>query len=117
MKKHFALLGEHLSHSFSPQIHHAFGEYEYKLVECDKTQLSSLLHDPYYDGFNITIPYKKDVVPFMDELSSSARDTGSVNTVVRLPAGRLFGDNTDDLTYSEVVSLFENSQVKSFEEV
>ena len=95
MTKRFALLGEHLSHSFSPRIHAAFGGYEYTLRECAKTELEALLHDTRFDGFNVTIPYKKDVIPYIDHLSDSAIATGSVNTVVRLSDGTLYGDNTD----------------------
>ena len=95
MTKHFALLGEHLAHSFSPQIHAAFGAYKYTLLECAKTELGRLLHDGSYDGFNVTIPYKKDVVPFLDDLSDRAKSTGSVNTIVRQADGKLWGDNTD----------------------
>ena len=95
MNKRFALLGEHLSHSFSPRIHAAFSGYEYTLLECAKTELAALMRDRRFDGFNVTIPYKKDVVPYMDLLSESARATGSVNTVIRLSDGKLFGDNTD----------------------
>ena len=100
MTARFALLGEHLSHSFSPRIHAAFGGYEYTLRECAKSELETLLHDTQFDGFNVTIPYKKDVIPFINRLSDSAAATGSVNTVVRHADGTLFGDNTDVAGFS-----------------
>lgn len=100
MTGRFALLGEHLSHSFSPRIHASFGAYEYTLRECAMPELETLLHDTQFDGFNVTIPYKKDVIPYIDRLSDSAAATGSVNTVVRLSDGTLFGDNTDVAGFS-----------------
>ncbi|MCL2081739.1 MAG: shikimate kinase [Oscillospiraceae bacterium] len=91
----FGLLGEHLSHSFSPLIHAQLGNYEYVLHEKKPWELEEFLLHSEFDGLNVTIPYKKTVVPFCAELSDFARKTGSVNTITRLPDGTLFGDNTD----------------------
>ena len=55
----------------------------------------SLLKSSEYGGFNITIPYKKKVMEFCDELSDTAKTVGCVNTVVRGEDGRLYGYNTD----------------------
>lgn len=91
----FGLLGKTLKHSYSPEIHALLADYEYKLVECGEERLNAVLHDESFSGFNVTIPYKKAVVPFLDEISATARRTASVNTVVRRSDGTLFGDNTD----------------------
>jgi shikimate dehydrogenase len=89
------LLGEKLSHSFSPLIHATLGEYDYRLYEKKPEELESFLLSGDFDGLNVTIPYKKTVIPFCGELSETARLTGSVNTLVRRPDGSLFGHNTD----------------------
>ena len=91
----FGLIGEKLGHSYSPEIHKLAGGYEYDLVELPKEQLESFIGNNPYDGLNVTIPYKKQVIPFLDELTDRAQKIGSVNTIVRLSDGRLVGDNTD----------------------
>ncbi len=93
--KHFGLLGEKLSHSFSPQIHAMLGDYEYLLYEKAPDDVAGFLQSGNFDGLNVTIPYKKTVLPFCDALSDAARTLGSVNTIVRRSDGSLYGDNTD----------------------
>ena len=89
------LLGEKLGHSYSPQIHAMLGDYEYKLYEKAPEELDGFLKNPHFDGLNVTIPYKKTVIPYCGELSPAAQRIGSVNTLVRRPDGSLYGDNTD----------------------
>lgn len=91
----FGLLGEKLSHSFSPLIHSFLGDYEYRLFEKTPEEVEGFLKHGDFDGLNVTIPYKKTIIPFCSEISANARKIGSVNTILRLPGGRLFGDNTD----------------------
>ena len=91
----FGLLGERLSHSYSPLIHAELGSYEYKLYEKQPEELGSFLQHGDFDGINVTIPYKTAVIPFCAELSETARAVGSVNTMIRLPDGSLHGDSTD----------------------
>ena len=88
------LLGRHLSHSYSPQIHSMLGIDSYRLFEKEPEDLESFLKDDHWDGINVTVPYKKDVIPYLDELSPIARKLGAVNTVVRRN-GQLIGHNTD----------------------
>ena len=57
------LLGETLGHSYSPMIHHELGEYDYRLFEVPKADLDAFLCSDHWDGLNVTIPYKKAVVP------------------------------------------------------
>ncbi len=95
MKTRCGLLGEHLGHSYSPQLHRLLGTYPYELCECAPEGIGALLADASFTGFNVTIPYKRTVIPYMDEMSPAARATGSVNTIVRRPDGSLYGDNTD----------------------
>ena len=95
MKTRCGLLGEHLGHSYSPQLHRLLGTYPYELCETAPEGIGAILADRSFTGFNVTIPYKRTVIPFMDELGPAARATGSVNTIVRRNDGSLFGDNTD----------------------
>jgi len=95
LKRSFGLLGEKLSHSFSPQIHGELGAYEYRLYEKKPEEIEDFLRNGDFDGLNVTIPYKKTVIPFCAELSETARLTGSVNTIIRGKDGKLCGHNTD----------------------
>ena len=99
----FGLLGEHLLHSFSPLIHSELGNYEYRLYEKKPDELEAFLLHGKFHGLNVTIPYKKEVIPFCKSLSDTARITGSVNTITRQPDGSLSGDNTDYFGFSFLV--------------
>lgn len=89
------LLGRKLSHSYSPQIHSCLSDYSYTLFEKEPEQIGDFLKSDAFDGLNVTIPYKKDVIPYLDELSPIAQKMGAVNTIVRDQSGRLIGHNTD----------------------
>ena len=89
------LLGRKLGHSYSPAIHAMLADYEYKLYEKEPEELEGFLRDSEFQGLNVTIPYKKDVVKYCAALSPLAAELGSVNTLVRRPDGSLYGDNTD----------------------
>ena len=91
----YGLLGETLGHSFSPQIHACLGDYEYKLFEVAPEDLGDFLRSGSFEGLNVTIPYKKAVMPYLAEISENAKAIGSVNTITVLPNGTLRGDNTD----------------------
>ncbi len=91
----YGLIGRKLSHSFSPQIHRELADYEYKLYEMEESEVGSFLKNTPFAGMNVTIPYKRTVIPFLDEISDEALKIGAVNTVKRLPDGKLAGDNTD----------------------
>ena len=89
------LLGRRLGHSYSPMLHALLGDYEYLLYEREPDAVEDFIRRGGWDAINVTIPYKKAVVPFLDQLSEAARALGSVNTIVRRADGTLFGDNTD----------------------
>ena len=91
----YGLLGQHLSHSHSPTLHGLLGGYPYALIEKSPEELEIFLKQGDFTGLNVTIPYKKAVLPFMDELSPRAQAAGSVNTILRREDRTLFGDNTD----------------------
>jgi len=88
------LLGRKLGHSYSPQIHSHLGSYSYELFEKEPEELESFLLNGDFTAINVTVPYKKDVIPFLDELSPVAARMGAVNTIVRRD-GKLSGHNTD----------------------
>ena len=102
------LLGRKLGHSYSPQIHGLLGDYSYDLFEKEPEQLASFLKNGDFTGINVTIPYKKDVIPYLDALSPAAQKIGSVNTIVRRADGSLFGHNSD---YFGFVSLVKHSGI------
>lgn len=97
------LLGRSLKHSYSPQIHEILGSYSYDLFEQEPESLSDFFKHCDFKGINVTIPYKKDVVPYCDELSPIAKELGSVNTIVRAPDGRLIGHNSDYFGFLSMV--------------
>lgn len=90
----FGLLGERLGHSLSPQIHGYFGEYPYVLIEKKREELATFFAEKSFRAINVTIPYKKDVIPFCDELDDVAARIGSVNTI-RFDEDAVRGYNTD----------------------
>lgn len=98
------LLGRKLGHSYSPQIHSYLGDYPYVLFEKEPEQIGDFLKHGEFTGINVTIPYKKDVIPYLDELSPVAKKLGAVNTIVRRRDGTLFGHNTDYFGFSTMVS-------------
>lgn len=88
------LLGRKLGHSYSPQIHAMLMGYSYELFEKEPNELEDFLRNGDFHGINVTVPYKKAVIPMLDELTPIAEKLGAVNTVVRRD-GRLIGHNTD----------------------
>ena len=98
------LLGRRLSHSYSPQIHSHLGNYTYSLFEKEPDELEIFFRDNKFNGINVTIPYKKDVIRFCDVLSESAKKLGAVNTIVRDTTGRLIGHNTDYYGFASTVN-------------
>ena len=97
------LLGRKLGYSYSPQIHSRLSDYSYTLLEREPEQIEDLIKNSNYAGFNVTIPYKKAVIPFLDELSPVAEKMGAVNTIVRRADGTLIGHNTDYFGFSSMV--------------
>lgn len=97
------LLGRKLGHSYSPQIHALMAEYPYDLFEKEPEEVGDFVLHGDFTGINVTIPYKKDVIPYLDELSPMAQRMGAVNTIVRRPDGTLFGHNTDYFGFTSMV--------------
>ena len=100
----FGLLGETLGHSFSPQIHRMLGDTPYDLYEVQPDALGDFLENGDVSGLNVTIPYKKAVIPYCAELTPRAKALGCVNTLVRRKDGSLIGHNTDYFGFETMVS-------------
>jgi len=93
------LIGRSLKHSFSVTIHRELGNLAYRLIELEPEQLEAFFADNEIELLNVTIPYKRSVLPFCAVLSAEAKAMGSVNTIVSTPGG-LFGHNTDAFGFS-----------------
>lgn len=93
--RRYGLIGEKLGHSFSPRIHALLGDYEYRLYPMPPEAVGSFMGENTLDAFNVTVPYKEAVMPFLARISGEAARIGSVNTVVRRADGLLYGHNTD----------------------
>lgn len=90
----YGLIGEHLTHSYSCEIHAQIADYEYELCSLEPEKVAEFLEKREFCGINVTIPYKQTVMPLLDEISPTAARIGAVNTIVNR-GGRLIGDNTD----------------------
>ncbi|MBP3478842.1 MAG: shikimate kinase [Oscillospiraceae bacterium] len=96
------LLGRKLGHSYSPQIHGQLAAYSYGLFEKEPEELEVFLKNGDFSGLNVTVPYKKAVIPYLDELSDRAKQLGAVNTIVRRN-GKLIGHNTDYFGFQQML--------------
>lgn len=94
------LIGERLGHSFSAPIHAKIADYTYEMVELPPEGVGDFVKNGGFDAFNVTIPYKQTVIPFLDTISPEAERIGAVNTVVRHADGTLHGYNTDYFGFS-----------------
>lgn len=90
----YGCIGEKLPHSFSKIIHEKIGTYSYELCELTKDEISEFMTEHNFKAVNVTIPYKQTVIPFLYEISQTAKAIGAVNTVVNR-GGKLYGYNTD----------------------
>ncbi|MDO5521694.1 MAG: shikimate dehydrogenase [bacterium] len=92
--KRYGLIGEHLGHSYSKVIHEQLADYTYDLIPLTKEEFHNFMSKKEFSGINVTIPYKCDVIPYLDHLDESASHVGAVNTIVNKD-GILTGYNTD----------------------
>lgn len=90
----FGLIGKTLKHSYSSLIHNEFNEYGYDLIELQPEQVKDFMLNNDYAGFNVTIPYKEEVIPYLDSIDEYTKLIGAVNTVVKRD-NKLKGYNTD----------------------
>ena len=99
----YGCIAKKLGHSFSAEIHSLIGGYDYRLREVPEEELKDFMLARDFKGINVTIPYKKDVIPYLDGMNEIASRIGSVNTVVNR-GGRLYGFNTDYFGMKELIS-------------
>lgn len=90
----YGCIGERLGHSFSKEIHNALASYEYSLKELKREELPEFFKNKDFKAINVTIPYKQDVIEFLDWISDEAKTINAVNTIVN-KNGKLYGYNTD----------------------
>ena len=90
----YGCIGEKLGHSFSKEIHNALASYEYSLKELKRKELPEFFKNKDFKAINVTIPYKQDVIEFLDWISDEAKTINAVNTIVNRN-GKLYGYNTD----------------------
>lgn len=90
----YGCIGNPLGHSFSEIIHSKIGRYEYKLKPLLPEELDAFMAGRDFLGINVTIPYKQDVIPYLDVIDDMAKEIGAVNTIVNR-GGKLYGYNTD----------------------
>ena len=90
----FGCIGEHLTHSFSAEIHHVLSKQPYDIWEVPRAQLDSFMRARDFCGINVTIPYKEAILPYLFWMSEQAKEIGAVNTVINRK-GKLYGYNTD----------------------
>lgn len=90
----YGLIGEKLGHSYSKDIHEMLAEYTYDLCPLTKEEFKKFMEEHAFRAINVTIPYKQDVIPYLDKLDENAKAIGAVNTIVN-KNGKLEGHNTD----------------------
>lgn len=90
----YGCIGEKLSHSFSKEIHSRLASYEYELCPIERDRLDEFMTEHNFRAINVTIPYKETVIPYLYEISDTAKKIGAVNTIVNRD-GKLYGYNTD----------------------
>lgn len=90
----YGVIGEHLKHSFSKDIHEKIANYKYDICEIEPEKLENFVKSGEFEGINVTIPYKEKVIPHLYSVSDKAKRIGAVNTVVNKD-GKLYGYNTD----------------------
>lgn len=90
----YGLIGEKLGHSYSKIIHELLAEYTYDLIPLTKEEFKDFMQKKDFTAINVTIPYKQEVIPYLDELHPLAEEIGAVNTIVN-KSGYYIGYNTD----------------------
>ncbi len=106
--KRYGLIGEKLGHSYSKLIHEQLADYTYDLIPLSKEEFAPFMEAHDFTAINVTIPYKQAVIPYLDEISDSARAIGAVNCIVNRD-GKLFGHNTD---YSGFLYTLQHNNIK-----
>lgn len=116
LMKTFGLLGKSLAHSFSKSYFETKFQnlqlsYSYKNFELEQiSDVTALLNQKSISGLNVTIPYKEDIIPYLDELSEEAEIIGAVNTI-EFSNNKRIGHNTDHIGFSKAIKPFFTSNM------
>lgn len=102
----YGLIGYPLVHSFSKSLHNKLGNNEYELFELKKDDLNNFFMEKNFLGINVTIPYKQDVIKYLDCIDDDAKNINAVNTIKNVE-GKLFGYNTDSLGFESMLKYYE----------
>lgn len=103
----YGLIGEKLGHSFSKEIHEQIADYNYELIELTSDELRVFLEKKEFEAVNVTIPYKQEVIPYIDEMTEEAKTLGAVNCIKNIE-GKLIGHNTD---FDGLVALINHAKI------
>lgn len=103
IEKKFGIIGKPLSHSLSPLLHKFWFKQNnlnanYSLIEIEKSQIQDIINKiriKELDGINVTVPYKQDVIPYLDLIVNDANETSSINTIYLNNENKVVGENTD----------------------
>lgn len=90
----YGLIGEKLGHSYSKMIHEKLADYTYDLCPLSREEFPLFMEKREFSAINVTIPYKCDVIPYLEAMDENATAIGAVNTIVNR-GGKLYGYNTD----------------------
>ncbi|MEQ3655798.1 MAG: shikimate dehydrogenase [Dokdonia sp.] len=118
----YGLIGKHIAYSFSARYFaHKFKREgilaSYENFDCETSEMvSALLEDQTIRGYNVTIPYKELVIPFLNELDDNAKAIGAVNTIKRSTSGKLKGYNTDFIGFKQSLLEQFSDQLKPHNE-
>ncbi|MFR8061294.1 MAG: shikimate dehydrogenase family protein, partial [Lancefieldella rimae] len=101
----YGLLGEHLAHSWSPEIHALLGADSYALIEAAFDEVDDVFTSQNWKGLNVTIPYKQKALLSANVASEAARTIGAANTLVRY-GNTVFAENTDAMGFYWLLERF-----------
>ncbi len=101
----YGLIGYPLIHSFSKSLHNKLGNNDYELCELKNEDLDKFMYDKNFYGINVTIPYKQEVIKYLDHISDDAKNINAVNTIKNI-SGKLYGFNTDSLGFEGMLKYY-----------
>lgn len=102
----YGVIGQTLAHSWSPEIHADLATYDYQKYELEPNELERFLTTGDWRGFNVTMPYKKDVMKWASTVTPTAKRLGAANTLTRKADGSYEADNTDLFGFSYMLKRF-----------
>lgn len=108
----YGLIGKTLVHSYSKEIHEALGRYQYQLFSLAEDEMPDFINARDFRGLNVTIPYKKDVIPLCDEVTDLARGIGAVNTLFWKNASGI--GSSEDINQEDKILVGHNTDYEGF---